>query len=315
MSSRSETLDPDLAALRDQVRAAGAAPLVALTPDEARERVSGGDVACDGGPVVREVEDLTIGDAPGVRIRSYDNGASHSTLVYAHGGGWVTGDLQYADELCRHLAATASLRVVSVDYRLAPEHPFPAAVDDIDAAVEWAMALALANGDPVFVGGDSAGGNLAATAAQRHPGIAGLVAIYPVVDHDPTRPSYRDHAQGFPIGASDMAWFFDHYAPPEARTDPRISPLRTIRDDHPPTYLLTAGHEPLCDEGFAYAEELAERGVLVEHRHEPTLCHGFLRSSRISSGVRAARDRLVADIARFVALDRSSSAADPQSRA
>lgn len=313
MSSRREALDPDLAALRDQVRAAGVVPLVALTPAEARERVSGADVACDGGPVLREVEDLTIGASPGVRIRCYDDGASSSTLVYAHGGGWVTGDLQYADELCRHLAAQASLRVVSVDYRLAPEHPFPAAVDDIDAAVEWAMALA--GGEPVFVGGDSAGGNLAAAAAQRHAGITGLVAIYPVVDHDPTRPSYRDHVQGFPIGAADMAWFFDHYAPPECRDDPRVSPLRGIRDGHPPTYLLTAGHDPLCDEGFAYAEELAAHGVIVEHRHEPTLCHGFLRSSRISSGVRAARDRLVADIANFVALDRSSMETGPQSGA
>ncbi|OUZ10116.1 hypothetical protein BHE97_08655 [Aeromicrobium sp. PE09-221] len=298
MSSRREPLDPAIAALRDHVRASGAAPLSSLSPAEARERVSAGDGACDDGPAVRVIEDIDIGDAPALRIRRYDDGASRATLVYAHGGGWVTGDLEYADELCRQLASQASLQVLSVDYRLAPEYPFPAAVEDVDTALSWAV---IHGGDqPVYVGGDSAGGNLAATIAQRRDEVAGLIAIYPVVDHDQTRMSYRENDQGFPIGSADMAWFFDHYAPRDVRDDPRVSPLRGIGADHPRTFLLTAGHDPLCDEGFAYAERLAALDVGVEHRHEPALCHGFLRSTGVSAGARAARDRLVVDIARFV---------------
>ncbi|MFD1858329.1 alpha/beta hydrolase [Aeromicrobium camelliae] len=302
MSSRVDPLDPAIAALRDGARGSGAAALVDLTPEEARERVSGGDAACAAGPPVDHVEDLlvpTATQASPIRVRRYEHGAPHATLVYAHGGGWVTGDLEYADELCRFLAARAGLRVLSVEYRRAPEHRCPAAVDDVDRCLAWAAEQ---HRDlPLFVGGDSAGGNLAAVVAQRRRDlVTGLVAVYPVLDHDTTRDSYREQQDGFPIGARDMAWFFDHYTDPDQRSDPRVSPLRGVRAGHPPTYLLTAGHDPLRDEGFAYADALRALGVPLRHDHEPALCHGFLRTTGPSDGARAARDRLVEAVAGFV---------------
>ncbi|MFI0449585.1 alpha/beta hydrolase [Actinomadura sp. 6N118] len=201
-------------------------------------------------------------------------------LVYYHGGGFLLGSLDTHDSLCRHLAANAAVRVLSVGYRLAPEHPFPAAVDDALAAYEHAVKNAESFGaDPhtVAVGGDSAGGNLAAVVshhAERKPAFALL--FYPVTDLSGRRRSRDLFAEGFYLTDPDMIWFSDQYIPVERRTEVKASPL--LADDvsgFPPTYLATAGFDPLRDEGEEFAHRLADAGVPVVLRRHEDLIHGF----------------------------------------
>jgi acetyl esterase len=281
-------LDPELAALREA--GAGNAPLVTLQPREARERVVAGNRLCSAGPDV-EVRDELVGAVP---VRIYGPPDAATVLVYAHGGGWVTGDLDYSDELCRFLAADAGCRVVSVDYRLAPEHRFPAGLDDVRSVVS--RALASSSDAPVGVAGDSAGGNLAAVIAQEERArLAFSVLLYPSVDHDFTRPSYRDATRAFPISGRDMEWFFDLYATAAERDLPAVSPLREQDlGGLPPTHVVVAGHDPLHDEGVEYAAALAAAGVPVSVAEHPELCHGFLRFTAASAAARAARDQVVA---------------------
>lgn len=286
-------LDPELAALREA--APGAAPIVDLEPREVRRRVTAGNRLCSAGPDV-PVRVEHVGAGP-VTVRVYGTGHSDAVLVYAHGGGWVAGDLNYSDELCRFLAAEAGCDVVSVDYRLAPEHPFPAGLDDVRSVVRW--ALDALPGVPVGVAGDSAGGNLAAVVSQEERArLAFSVLVYPSVDHDVTRASYQDRDRAFPIGRRDMEWFFDHYAPAVERGLPAVSPLRCgdLRG-LPSTHLVVAGHDPLHDEGLAYAAALAAAHCDVSVTEHPDLCHGFLRFTAASAAARAARDLVVARIA------------------
>jgi acetyl esterase len=218
-------------------------------------------------------------------------------LVYFHGGGWVIGDLDTHDGLCRFLAANAGVLVLSVDYRLAPEHPFPAAVEDAFAAFVWAAEQAVGLGaDPhrVAVGGDSAGGNLAAvvsilTRDAGGPDPAMQLLIYPVTDTEDSA-SRRLFAKGFLLTKADMDWFEGHYLPSAgAAEDPRVSVLRT--DDLsglPPAYVATAGFDPLRDEGEAYAERMRAAGVRVALRRHPGLVHSFANLTAVSRTSRAA---------------------------
>jgi acetyl esterase len=213
-------------------------------------------------------------------------GSALPAVVYFHGGGFVLGDLDCFDYVCRALADSSGCRVVSVDYRLAPEHPFPAAVDDCFAALKWVEANASHLGiDPnrVAIAGDSAGGNLAAVVSQlakagNGPHIAFQLLIYPITMLSPDSPSSFAFSPAL-IRAPAINWFYSHYVPQEMEdhsNDPRLSPLQG--DDLsglPPAYIVTAGFDPLHDEGVAYADKLKGAGVKVRHIDYPTMIHGF----------------------------------------
>jgi acetyl esterase len=244
------------------------------------------DAARAGGPpiVLAEVRDAEAGGVPARLYVPHDAATPGPLVVYFHGGGHVLGDVDSHDAMCRWLARESRIRLLSVDYRLAPEHPFPAAVDDAVAAFRYATANAAELGaDParVAVGGDSAGGNLAAMAAQltasddRPP--AYQLLIYPVCDYSRERPSYELFATGFFLTRAEMRWYRNHYLPDgEAALDPRASPL--LRDDLsglPPAYVATAGFDPLRDEGEDYARALRDAGVPVTLRRYAGWVHGF----------------------------------------
>ncbi|MCW2785390.1 MAG: putative lipase/esterase [Marmoricola sp.] len=287
--------------------------MISMSPVEVRERVTAGDRLASGGPLDVTVEDrVAMYNDRQVRVRVYSTDDTNGvTLVYAHGGGWVTGDLEYSDELCRFIAAEAGCTVVSVDYRLSPEHPYPAALEDMETATRWAAAQPWSSA--VAVGGDSAGGNLAAACTlllhgQDGPRPVFQLLIYPVLDHDFARPSYVEQADGFPIGRADMVWFFDRYAPLQLRNDPLVSPLRAPSSAGAPSTLIAiAANDPLRDEAVAYADALTSVSVPVRHMTLPTMCHGFLRFTGASAGARSARDEIVAGVARLVSESVASS--------
>jgi acetyl esterase len=205
-------------------------------------------------------------------------------IVFFHGGGWVLGDLETQDLLCARIADEAKCVVVSADYRLAPEHPFPAAVDDALAVFRWTVAGAERLGiDParIAVAGSSAGGCLAAVVAQELPGESApcfQLLLCPVTNISTEAASYDLFADGFGLTAAGMRWFIDHYAPePALRLDPRASPLLAAElSAVPDACVVVAGFDPLRDEGLAYAERLREAGVAVELILEPSAIHGFV---------------------------------------
>ena len=219
-------------------------------------------------------------------------------LLYFHGGGWVIGGLDTHDDPCRFLAARAGVRVLSVDYRLAPEHPFPAAAEDAFAAYEWASDNCERLGtDPgrIGVGGDSAGANLAAaTCLIARAGDAPLPAmqllIYPVAETAGAARSRQTFAEGFMLTRADMDWFEGHYLPPGVdRDDPRVALLNASDlSGLPPAYVATAGFDPLRDEGEAFARGLREAGVQVALRRHPGLVHTFANLTAICPSARAA---------------------------
>jgi acetyl esterase len=252
---------------------------------EARATLAADAARAGGRPIsLPEVRDL---DAGGVAARLYvPDGATAPgpLLVYFHGGGHVLGDVDTHDAMCRWLARETRIRLLAVDYRLAPEHPFPAAVDDALAGFRYATAHAAEIGaDParVAVGGDSAGGNLAAVVAQLavgdDPPPAYQLLIYPVCDYSRARRSYELFGTGFLLTAAEMRWYRAHYLPDEeASRDPRASPL--LREDLtglPPAYVATAGFDPLRDEGEDYARALRAAGVPVTLRRHAGWVHGF----------------------------------------
>jgi len=277
---------PQAQMLLDGKAAAGAPPLWELSPDEARAGVEANSAIIPAGPELESVRDIVIpSQAGGMPARVYSPSAGAPGLVvYYHGGGWVVGSLDGWNSSVRALAAASGCDVVSVDYRLAPEHVFPAAADDAYDALAWAASPdGLAGGRPVVVAGDSAGGNLAAVSALRArdaagPAIALQVLVYPVVDCDMDRRSYREYdGDDLILNRRDMAWFWNHYAPDrEARFNPYASPLRAPSlAGLPAAYLITAEHDPLRDEGFAYADRLRDARVPVEHRHYGSQIHAF----------------------------------------
>ena len=236
------------------------------------------------GPEIASVRDVSIpveGGSIGARV--YEPVPDPpATVVYYHGGGWVLGGLDPWDAPCRMLAGKSGCRLVSVDYRLAPEHRFPTAHEDCYAALLW-TAENLAGGRPLVVAGDSAGGNMAGASAIRArdengPPIALQVLVYPVTDYDFTRSSYQEHGdEGLLLGLREMRWFLDHYVPNEAdRTDPRLAILRAA--DHsglPPAYIVAAEYDPLRDEVLAYAEKLRAAGVPVTLKRYEDQPHVF----------------------------------------
>ncbi len=290
-------LDPDAQKMLDIARAAGRPPVENLTPDEARTMMRAARAALKQvSPELPEVRDLTAPGPHGViplrlyRNRSAGEQASQPVLVFFHGGGWVFGDIETHDILCRHLAKAADCTVISVDYRLAPEHKFPAAYDDSRAATLWVAENAAKLGidrNRIAVGGDSAGGNLATTVALMaahsglNPPLMFQVLIYPAVDMGFAHPSYTQMGEGYTLTAAGMRWFRDHYLRSEADiADWRASPLRAKDLSRlPPALVITAGHDPLCDEGVDYARKLEQAGVPVTYRHFPGQMHGFAGAS------------------------------------
>jgi acetyl esterase len=288
-------LDPDAERLLFLVREAGRPALESLTPAEARVAYSAARAVMQPEPqAVAELRNLKapgpLGDIP---VRLYvpagvPVGMAQPGLVYFHGGGWVIGDLDSHDGVCRHLANAAQCRVVSVDYRMAPEYKFPACFDDSVAATRFVFDNAEALGiDParIAVGGDSAGGNLAAAVAL-HPDLPKLafqLLIYPAVDLAMTSDSYKRVTEGVLLTAASMRWFIELYLnSPAERSDWRVSPLRAADlSATPPAFVLTVAHDPLCDEGIAYAKRLEQEGVRVTHVHLSDQIHGFLTMGRI----------------------------------
>ena len=279
------------------------APLHELSPSEARAAGAALIELHGRGPEMLRVEDVDCGRllVPAERCRG--------VIVYYHGGGWVTGGLDEFDALGRRLAQRTGCAVVLVDYRLAPEHRYPTAVEDAWSALVWTAAnLEGIAGRPVplIVAGDSAGGCLAAVVAQRAraagPEIALQLLVYPVTDCDLDRDSYLDPSNQLIIGRAAMAWFWDHYAPdPSVRSRPDASPLRAQSlAGLPPAAVLTAEHDVLRDEGEAYARRLAQDGVRVQHKRFDGEMHGFFTLPGLP-GSAAAMDFIVQAVERELA--------------
>ncbi|GJF32425.1 putative lipase/esterase LipN [Kitasatospora sp. NE20-6] len=258
------------------------------------------------GPAIAHVEDLTIGPAA-VGARLYRPSAARGPLVvFLHGGMWTIGDLESHDRVCRRLALRTGTAVLSVDFRRAPEHPWPAAVDDCVDVVRWAVTdggSGTGAAGPTVVMGDSSGGNLAALACLRlrdegGPLPAAQILVYPNTDLTLSSPSARSKATGWGLTADDVAWGVEQWVPdPSRRADPGVSPVFAADlGGLPPGVVITAEHDPLRDEGDAYAARLAAAGVSVGHRCEAGMVHGFLTLDTLSPAAAAAGDRVFADV-------------------
>jgi acetyl esterase len=297
-------LDPQIKTMIDQLESTGGPGLDDLTVDEARKLLESMK-ALDGPPAeVAEVENRTFagpaGDVP-VRIyRPTDASSPQPAVVWFHGGGWVLGSIDVADNTCRALAKKSGAVVISIDYRLAPEHPFPAGADDCYAGLEWAAAEAGDLGvdaERLAVGGDSAGGNLAAvvalTARERHgPALRFQLLVYPVVDALMSYPSVRENGEGYMLTGDAMKWFVELYLDQHGDPkDPRVSPIyASDLSDLPPALVITAEFDPLRDEGEAYAELLRQAGVAATTSRYDGMIHGFFGMGTLVDAARPAMD-------------------------
>jgi acetyl esterase len=283
-------LDPQMKSILDAMAAAEVPAFHTMTPVEARKLMARRVVQGPDTVAVAKVEDRAIpgpgGDIP-IRIYTPQGRGPFGALIYFHGGGWVLGDINMTDQPCRMLTNAAGCVIVSVDYRLAPEHKFPAAPDDCYAATKWvADSAASLDVDPrrIAVGGTSAGGNLAAAVAlmARDRGnlqIAYQLLIYPATTSVLDTPSHREFAEDnyYVLSRADMEWFWGHYLANDAdRTNPYACPAyaKTLRG-LPPALVITAGFDPLRDEGEAYAARLREEGVRVALKRYDGVTHGF----------------------------------------
>jgi len=300
-------IDVDAQRVLDLMRESGRPPFETITPQEARALYlqSSARLGADPAPVFG-VQDLDLpGPAGSVRVRVYRGAvappaAPQPALVYFHGGGWTIGDLQTHDGICRHLANAAGCIVIAVDYRLAPEHKFPAAVEDCAAVVRWAATDGSEIGiDParIAVGGDSAGGTLAAVMSHMArdgalPPLCFQLLIYPSVDQRLGQASYQRVTSGVPLTTATVRYFQGHYLRGTAdQMDWRASPLLASRfDGLPAALVVTAAHDPLCDEGREYAAKLDAAGGHVTLLHFNDQLHGFVHWSRIVRSASATLD-------------------------
>jgi acetyl esterase len=305
-------LDRDAERVLEMVRLSGRPAYETLSAPEARELfLAAREVLAPDPPPVAKVRELSAPGPAGAAIplRLYRGagttpGDTLPALVYFHGGGWVIGDLDTHDSLCRHLANAARCIVVAVDYRLAPEHKFPAAVEDCFDATSWIAHEAAALGidrERLAVGGDSAGGNLAAVVSliardRRAPRLRCQALLYPAVECGMTHASHDRFAEGYLLTRPTMKWFYDQYLRGPADVDDwRASPLRAADlSGVAPALVLTAGNDVLCDEGQAYARRLREAGIEVQLRHFPDQIHGFLTMGKIIEAAQPALDDIAA---------------------
>jgi acetyl esterase len=296
------SVDPQVQTILDAMGQMGGPPLSDLSPTEARAMYRALSML-EQGEAIHRVDDRLVPTAAGdlaVRVYTPEDavGSNRGVLLWLHGGGWVIGDLDTADSTCRALANRAGAVVVSVDYRLAPEHPAPAALEDCLAALTWTVENAELLGvdvSKVAVGGDSAGGNLAALVCQRvrdefGPDIDFQLLVYPVTDLTLGHPSIDENAEGYFLTKASMEWFVDCYLGDRERKDASVSPLFADLSGLPPALVITAEYDPLRDEGEAYATRLQEAGVPTEHRRYDGQIHGFLGMATMLDGGRHALD-------------------------
>lgn len=292
------TLHPGAQAVLDLIAEAGRPSFEEMTVPECREAYVNSRKALQPDPIdIAESRNLVMpGPAGDLALRLYratplEPGTLQPVIVYFHGGGWVIGDLESHDTVCRELAARSGATLISVDYRLAPEHVFPAAADDAIAATKWVADNATDLGvdaDRLAVAGDSAGGNLAAVAAiaarDGGPKVAFQALLYPVTDFDLTRKSYAENGDKPPVKTETMAWFRDLYlAKPEDQKDWRAAPIHAADlSGLAPAFVMTAGYDPLRDEGRAYADALKAAGTPCTYKCYDGQIHGFLNMARIN---------------------------------
>jgi acetyl esterase len=300
-------LHPEARAVLDQFAAVPALDLAALPAAAVRAWFDQMSQPRTRAPV-HEVSDLTAaGPAGEVPVRLYRPAAEGRlpAIAYYHGGGFVIGSVETHDGTCRALANATGCAVVSVDYRLAPEHRFPAAPEDCWSALAWLAAEGEALGlDPsrLAVAGDSAGGNLAAAAAllarERGPELRFQLLVYPVTDHGFDTPSYLENGEGYFLSAAMMRWFWQQYLEePSHGADPLASPLRAADlAGLPPALVLTAEYDPLRDEGEVYAARLRDAGVPVTITRYAGMFHGFVRMTRILDKARTALDEIAGSL-------------------
>jgi acetyl esterase len=308
---RSERLDPEARAILEKLDAEGAPPLEAQIPAQVRPaRMERAKLVGGAAVPLARVEDIAIPGADGpipARLYAAHDGGIHPALVYFHGGGFVFGNLETHDTICRALAHESGAVVISVDYRLAPEHKFPAAVEDAYAATLWVAANAPALGIDarrIAVGGDSAGANLATVVAIRcrdagGPPLAAQVLLYPVTDSSSLdKGSYLEFAQGYGLTRAAMDWFGKHYlGSAEDGRNPEASPLLAPNlAGLPPALVITAEFDPLRDEGEEYAERLRQAGVAVTFERYAGMIHGFVAMRGVISG----GDRAIRQAAGFL---------------
>ena len=309
--TRSERLHPEVRALLEFMDAQGAPPLETQDPIEARNARLEPMKALGGEPVpLARVEDMSIpgpaGDIP-VRLYAAGHDGLRPALIYFHGGGFVFGNLDTHDAVCRALAKESGAVLISVDYRLSPEHKFPAAVEDSYAATKWVAANAERLGIDVHriaVGGDSAGGNLATVIAMRcrdagGPALALQLLLYPVTDMSSFETaSHRELGEGYFLTRAAMEWFSGHYlASADQKRNPEVSPLLAPDlSGLPPAVVITAEFDPLRDEGEAYAARLQQAGVSVTAKRYPGMIHGFISMHGMLAGGRTA----IAEAAQFL---------------
>jgi acetyl esterase len=293
---------PEIRSLLDQQATSGRPPLHHQSVEQARAFHVADAAALNGPPApVAAVADRRVpgpaGELP-VRVYTPEGEPPFPIVVFFHGGGWVVGTLDTYDPLCRALAAATPAVVVSVDYRLAPEHRWPAAVEDAYAATEWASRNAAALGGVqhrLAVAGDSAGGNLAAVVAlgardRGGPAIGFQLLVYPVLDAAGDTASWREYADGYHLTADGMRWYWDHYLGGADGAAPDASPLRAaFVGGLPPALVIGAEYDILRDEGEAYAARLAEAGVDASASRHAGVVHGFVRWRAVTG---AAEDAL-----------------------
>jgi acetyl esterase len=286
-------LDPEVVLYLEQARELGVRPVEELTPAEARAQAEA--TASDLFGTADEVASVTDVEIEGVPVRRYLPSASGKgglpLVVYFHGGGWVACSVKTHDGVCRTLASRVPCEVLSVGYRLAPEHRFPAAAEDAWSVTRWACG----QGRPVAVAGDSAGGNLAAVSALRARD-AGLpliyqLLIYPVTDYRFDTASYATNASGFNLTQAAMRWYWGHYLGDADGSHPDASPMRAADlSGAAPALVVVCEYDPLRDEGVAYAARLREAGVPVRVSEYEGMIHGFVRLGTVTQRTRALLD-------------------------
>ncbi len=304
-------LHPFCATVVANRKEAGIPEYASLDPDGARELMASVMAAAPAPtdlPELASVSDFSIPGPHGdIQVRRYTpRGEARATIVYFHGGGWVLGDLDTGDGICRRWAGWAGVEVLSVDYRLAPEHPFPLPLDDCFAGLEWAAANM---SGPLFIAGDSAGGNLCAAVAirardQGGPALAGQIIIYGALGLDFTTASYREVGdEGWMLTGADMDYFWGHYLSGEAdNASPLAVPLNlSSASGLAPAFICTGDCDVLCDDNLAYAELLKSAGVPVELRVEPGMFHGYYSMTSFAEPAKATVDATVAWIGRQIA--------------